>query len=869
METYADLLLALCMGCSNRQLVPTLYTQAQIVAPAARMSTAAVVGAAVGSVSLDPNKSGKQVHFRPSAVSTTSANTGAAPGADAAWTGEGDVLETEFLQGEYAYMLNPYFKDGTRLRISPDRESGFTDQYVLNDKEVEVLGTCDGFVNIRACDPDPNGLVPQGWVRARNLTRAKRAVGLKQRSAAANPRTLKRGATISNLQEQEQDEELDAQGFGRAAGLKSLMMWAGGKKNAGDKRSRAEHKRQLSEEALKMRKKIRQKERTSLDPRKSWLQRWDTAMAIALLFTASVTPFEVGVLSTVPLSQMGRDPLSWVNRVVDTLFIVDTVMQCFIAYQEPLERGGGWVTDNWKIMRRYATSWMPLDVVTAVPVDLIIAGVEAGQGEASGAQSLTVDSVGAETLRIIRVLRLLKLVRILRSSRLVRRWQTYFGLSFAALALVKFIALAVVTAHWFACLWILAGRINPVPPSTPIPDPNAAFGTNWIHRAGLMDASPMELYSVSIYASFSVIFGSSGTIIPSNPFEYFVQTLMLVFGSSVWAYVISSGCGIIATLNPNGVHFRHMMDELNFFAKDKNLPREARVKLREFLTSTVHVHRQSRYDVLLDNLSARLKADTALHWAKETLLSVPYFNGESPLEDEFLASAALALRVRIFSRMEHIPVEQLMIIERGVAVRNGRISAKGFCLGEDMVLNSLTFRDLDPFMALSSVVQVSCLDKGSLEGLLVNYPLARREVRKASFRIAFCRAVVQVARVITQSRSEGVSCTILEAFVTIRKAKRLAVMNHQRISEPIRSLHTNNLVDLSDRIEEIAKDSEESREQILEQLQTLQTQLGTVLQALSASEPGQTPLPAIPSTRPDQSQGKTSTAGTWLQSLVA
>ena len=54
-------------------------------------------------------------------------------------------------------MLNPYFKDGTRLRISPDRESGFTDQYVLNDKEVEVLGTCDGFVNIQACDPDPTG----------------------------------------------------------------------------------------------------------------------------------------------------------------------------------------------------------------------------------------------------------------------------------------------------------------------------------------------------------------------------------------------------------------------------------------------------------------------------------------------------------------------------------------------------------------------------------------------------------------------------------------------------------------------------------------------------------------------------------------
>ena len=46
------------------------------------------------------------------------------------------------------------------------------------------------------------------------------------------------------------------------------------------------------------------------------------------------------------------------------------------------------------------------------------------------------------------------------------------------------------------------------------------------------------------------------------------------------------------------------------------------------------------YEELLDCLSARLKADTAMHWAKETLMRVPYFN-RGKVEDEFLASAAL------------------------------------------------------------------------------------------------------------------------------------------------------------------------------------------------------------------------------------
>ena len=48
--------------------------------------------------------------------------------------------------------------------------------------------------------------------------------------------------------------------------------------------------------------------------------------------------------------------------------------------------------------------------------------------------------------------------------------------------------------------------------------------------------------------------------------EYYLLTAANVLGSAVWAYVISSACGIIATLNPSGVHYRQVMDEFNYFA---------------------------------------------------------------------------------------------------------------------------------------------------------------------------------------------------------------------------------------------------------------------------------------------------------------
>ena len=352
---------------------------------------------------------------------------------------------------------------------------------------------------------------------------------------------------------------------------------------------------------------------------------------------------------------------------------------------------------------------------------------------------------------------------------------------------------------------------------------NSAFTTNWIHHSGLVNAGPAEVYGVAIFTAFSIIFsgGPGPAPPPVSILEYYFMTFMLVVGSFVWAYVISSGCGILATLNPNGVHFHNMMDELNYFCREKQLPRAMTVKLREFLTQTAHVHRQNRFDVVLDTMSPRLKADAALCWAKETMQRVPYFRNGG-IEDEFLASIALTLRPTVFCRTEYMPLEKLLIIERGIAAKNGRISTKGACLGDDMILNSMTFRDLDPAIALTFVVQVSALEKKDLESLLLDFPLARREIRRGSFKLAFCRAVVQVAKVIRHRREYGEDFTVLEAFVDLRKAKQRAALDQMRLKEPTKRVLANNIIDLSERTEAFAKEGESGRDALAAQLRGLE-----------------------------------------------
>lgn len=44
-----------------------------------------------------------------------------------------------------------------------------------------------------------------------------------------------------------------------------------------------------------------------------------------------------------------------------------------------------------------------------------------------------------------------------------------------------------------------------------------------------------------------------------------------------------------------------------------------------------------------------------------------------------------------------------MIVERGICARNGKIAGHGSVFGEDMVLNSPTFRESDPATALTFV----------------------------------------------------------------------------------------------------------------------------------------------------------------------
>jgi hypothetical protein len=128
----------------------------------------------------------------------------------------------------------------------------------------------------------------------------------------------------------------------------------------------------------------------------------------AMLFTSTLTPYEVCLM----WEETKIDGLFWVNLIVNLVFIVDTGFQFFLPYTLSLKEGGTVIKAHKKIAMHYIKSWFFVDLISIVPIDYILMGVEVDR------QNLSL--LGAT--RMLRLLRLVKLVRILRASRIFSRW---------------------------------------------------------------------------------------------------------------------------------------------------------------------------------------------------------------------------------------------------------------------------------------------------------------------------------------------------------------------------------------------------------------------------------------------------------------
>ena len=322
--------------------------------------------------------------------------------------------------------------------------------------------------------------------------------------------------------------------------------------------------------------------------RNVFVGRWDVIATLALIYTATLTPFETAFIPPVVGPASWSDPWFWCNRVLDIIFSIDMMLQFFVAYQQAggSNYGGeAWVDNHRTIVWHYVTGWFFLDSFTAFPplaFDLYLASDAFSESSDGG----IAEKMGV--LRVLRTLRLIKLVRLLRASRLVERWRSRINISYGTQTVLKCVAILLCGGHWYACIMGLQASLHLNPLDTwvkhyglcattigppPLVQPRPSYA---LPLPGCNGLALSSWYLSALSWSFQIMTGTGGTgHFPSGKSdpETLIITILNVLGAFIWTWVLALFCDVAMNANPGLTAFRQQLDALNFFIRINHLPK--------------------------------------------------------------------------------------------------------------------------------------------------------------------------------------------------------------------------------------------------------------------------------------------------------
>lgn len=181
-----------------------------------------------------------------------------------------------------------------------------------------------------------------------------------------------------------------------------------------------------------------------------------------------------------------------------------------------------------------------------------------------------------------------------------------------------------------------------------------------------------------------------------------VVCLKLISGS-FWAFGIGAAAGIAATLDPNATLFHTTMDQLNFYLRERKLPKAMRMMCREYFTNAREVHQVNDDSSLLGQMTPKLLSIVAIAANKRWLDHVWFLRdlGNTGEEQEFIARLSVFLRVSAFIQHEAFPLGCFFILRKGIVVKFWRFLGPGKVFGEDSLLPGLSLELIDHSQAIS------------------------------------------------------------------------------------------------------------------------------------------------------------------------
>ncbi|XP_060945833.1 potassium voltage-gated channel subfamily H member 4a [Limanda limanda] len=337
---------------------------------------------------------------------------------------------------------------------------------------------------------------------------------------------------------------------------------------------------------------------------------WDWLILLATFYVAVTVPYDVCFAS----HDQGSEHHSLVNQstkgsdiAVEVLFILDIILNFRTTY---VSQSGQVVYDARSIYLHYCTTWFFVDLIAALPFDLLYAF------------NITVTSL----------VHLLKTVRLLRLLRLLQKLDRYS--QYSAVVLTLLMSVFALLAHWMACVWYVIGR-KEIESSDPV-----TWDIGWLQELGKRLETPFinstmggpsmpSAYIASLYFTLSSLTSVGfGNVCANTDAEKIFSICIMLMGALMHAVVFGNVTAIIQRMYSRRSLYHTRMKDLKDFIRVHRLPQQLKQRMLEYFQATWSVNNGINANELLHDFPDELRADIAMHLNKD-ILQLPVFERAS------------------------------------------------------------------------------------------------------------------------------------------------------------------------------------------------------------------------------------------------
>ncbi|XP_011069104.1 PREDICTED: potassium voltage-gated channel subfamily H member 2 isoform X3 [Acromyrmex echinatior] len=340
---------------------------------------------------------------------------------------------------------------------------------------------------------------------------------------------------------------------------------------------------------------------------------WDWIILLLVMYTAIFTPYVAAFVLSDPdynsrkNKKYSDDPIVIIDFIVDVTFIVDIIINFRTTFVNSNDEV---VSHPGKIAVHYLKGWFIIDLVAAIPFDLLLVGSDTD-----------------ETTTLIGLLKTARLLRLVRVARKIDRYSEY-----GAAVLLLLMATFALIAHWMACIWYAIGNAE---------RPTLKSKVGWLdilandtHQFYFHNntggPSIKSRYITALYFTFSSLTSVGfGNVAPNTDAEKIFTIIVMLIGSLMYASIFGNVSAIIQRLYSGTARYHTQMLRVREFIRFHQIPNPLRQRLEEYFQHAWTYTNGIDMNSVLKGFPECLQADICLHLNRNLLSNCRAFEGAS------------------------------------------------------------------------------------------------------------------------------------------------------------------------------------------------------------------------------------------------